>query len=217
MDGTRSILDVAARSGARVLFLSSGAVYGPQTGPVAEDCPLSPDPTDPESTYGQAKRLAENLCAVATRSGNADTVLARLFAFVGPRIPTNAHSAAGNFLADAVAARPIVVRGDGLARRSYLYTGDLPEWCWALLVRGRSGAAYNVGSPEPVTIKELAYRTAALNPPGLGVDVLGQPSDGVPPWYVPSTSLAQAELGLQLRTPLDTSLTKTYDWLASRR
>lgn len=217
VDGTRSILDVAARNGARVLFLSSGAVYGPQTGIVAEDSPLSPDPTDPASTYGQAKRLAENLCAVATQSGDADTVLARLFAFIGPRIPTDAHFAAGNFLADAAAGRPIAVRGDGLARRSYLYTGDLPEWCWTLLVRGRSGAAYNVGSPDPITIKELAYRTAALRPPGLEVQVLGQPSDPVPPWYVPSTMLAQAELGLQPRTPLDASLRKTYDWLASRR
>ena len=59
----------------------------------------------------------------------------------------------------------IVVRGDGLPRRSYLYTGDLPEWCWALLVLlARSRAAYNVGSPDPVTVKELACRTAELVP-----------------------------------------------------
>ena len=84
IDGARSILEAAARNSARVLFLSSGAVYGPQTGPVAQDCLLSPDPTDPASTYGHAKRLAENLCAVATQSGDADAVVARLFAFVGP-------------------------------------------------------------------------------------------------------------------------------------
>jgi nucleoside-diphosphate-sugar epimerase len=216
VDGTRSVLEVAARNSARVLFLSSGAVYGPQTGPVAEDCLLSPDPMDPASTYGHAKRLAENLCAVATHTGGGDTVVARLFAFVGPRIPTDAHFAAGNFLGDAAAGRPIVVRGDGLPRRSYLYTGDLPEWCWALLVRGRSGAAYNVGSPDPVTVKELACRTAELSPQPLEVRVLGEPSDQIPPWYVPSTRLAQVELGLKPRTSLSLALRKTYDWLASR-
>jgi UDP-glucuronate decarboxylase len=217
VDGTRSILAIAARNSARVLFLSSGAVYGPQTGVVTEDCRLSPDPTDPGTSYGQAKRLAENLCAVATQSGQAEAVLARLFAFVGPRIPTDAHFAAGNFLGDAVAGRPITVRGDGLARRSYLYTGDLPEWCWSLLVRGRSGVAYNVGSPEPITIKDLASRAAALSPGGLDVEVLGQPSDRLAPWYVPSTRLAQREFGLEPRTSLDVALKKTYDWLASNQ
>jgi nucleoside-diphosphate-sugar epimerase len=217
VDGTRSVLEVAARNTARVLFLSSGAVYGPQTGRVAEDCMLSPDPMDPASTYGHAKRLAENLCAVATQTGGAETVVARLFAFVGPRIPTDAHFAAGNFLRDAAAGRPIVVRGDGRPRRSYLYAGDLPEWCWSLLVRGRSGAAYNVGSPDPITVEELACRTAELSPKALEVRVLGEPSDHIPPWYVPSTRLAKIELGLEPRTSLALGLRKTYDWLASRR
>ena len=74
-----------------------------------------------------------------------------------------------------------------------------------------------MGSPEPITIKELACRTAELSPQGLEVQVLGEPSDQIPAWYVPSTRLAQTELGLQPRTPLAVALRKAYDWLASRR
>src|SRR5581483_1431185 len=130
--------------------------------PVAEDAPTAPDALDPRSSYGNAKRLAENLCAISTQAGRADVVVGRLFAFVGPRIPLDAHFAIGNFLHDALEGRPIVVRGDGQARRSYLYAGELPEWCWALLARGRSGAAYNVGSPQGVTIADLAGLVAKL-------------------------------------------------------
>ena len=152
VEGTREVLRAAATKGARVLFLSSGAVYGRQHAAVAEECEGAPDPMDPRSSYGQAKRLAENLCAIATQAGRADVVVARLFAFVGPRIPLGAHFAVGNFLQDALERRPVLVQGDGQARRSYLYAGDLPEWCWAPLARGRAGVAYNVGSPDPVSI-----------------------------------------------------------------
>ena len=88
---------------------------------------------DPRSAYAEAKRLAETMFAAATESGDVEAVVARLFAFIGPRIPLDAHFAAGNFLRDALAGRPVEVHGDGQPRRSYLYAGDLPEWCWALL------------------------------------------------------------------------------------
>ena len=214
VEGTREILSAAATNGARVLFLSSGAVYGRQQSAVAEDCRDAPDPMDPRSSYGLAKLLAENLCAIATQARQADAVVARLFAFVGPRIPLTAHFAVGNFLQNALQSQPIVVRGDGQAMRSYLYAGDLPEWCWALLARGRAGVAYNVGSPDPVSIGDLAQQAAELPRPSVEVRVV-QPPSGVPEWYVPCTDRAEGELGLRPRTPLGTSLRKTYEWFLS--
>ncbi len=211
--GTRAVLDAAAVTHARVLFLSTGLVYGQQNESIAEDILTAPDTLEPRWAYGQAKRLAETLCAAAVEAGEVQAVVARLFAFVGPRIPLRAHFAVGNFLDDALAGRKIVVRSDGEARRSYLYTGDLPEWCWALLLRGRSGAAYNVGSPDAISIGELAHRAAALPPAPLEVSILGGPSIGAPSWYVPSTRRAESELGLQPRTPLDAALSKTFEWL----
>lgn len=213
VDGTRAVLEVAARSAARVLFLSSGAVYGPQQAPVAEDAPGGPDPLDPRSAYGEAKRLAENLCAAATAAGDAACVIARCFAFVGPGIPIRAHYAAGNFLGAALERRPIVVEGDGRPRRSYLYSGDLPEWCLALLARGRSGRAYNVGSPSALTILELARRCGDLGAGGLPVEVRMPPGEGPAPWYVPVTRRAEEELGLSVRTPLPAALSATLRFL----
>lgn len=213
--GTQEVLEVAGRNHARVLLLSSGAVYGPQVGAVAEECTTAPDRRGARSAYAQAKRAAETLCATATATGHVTAVVGRLFAFVGPRIPLDAHFAAGNFLRDAIAGTPIEVVGDGRPVRSYLYAGDLAEWCWALLARGRPGTAYNVGSPVPVTVEELARRVARLPVPPVDVHVLGSPGEGPPEVYVPSTRRAERELGLQAHTDIDAALHKTYEWLLS--
>jgi nucleoside-diphosphate-sugar epimerase len=213
VDGTRRMLEIAQRSRSRFLFLSSGAVYGPQTAPVGEECLLAPDPLDPRSAYGEAKRLAENLCASASAAGDVDAVIARLFAFVGPRIALNSQLAAGNFIEDALAGRPIRVAGDGRPLRSYLYCGDLPEWIWAIAARGCSGKAYNVGSPDAVSILELAHLAAALAEEPSSVEVALDPGSDPAPCYVPVTDLALTELGLAPRTPLPEGLARTAAWM----
>ena len=212
IDGTRHIIDIASRSRARVLFLSSGAVYGQHTTPVLEDAPALLDPLEPASAYGEAKRLAENFCAVATKEGQVDAVIARLFAFVGPGIPLGAHYAVGNFLGDVLAGRDVVVRGDGRPLRSYLYCADLSEWCWALISRGRSGRAYNVGSPEAISIRDLAERVAGLVRPRASVRVLLPSGEGPAPCYVPVTELSFEELQLAPRVELEEGLNRTFAW-----
>lgn len=215
VDGTQAVLEAGARTKARILFLSSGAIYGPRTEPVAEaDVTGGPDPLDPRAAYGNAKRLAETLCAAATGDGAVEAVVARLFTFIGPRLPTDRHYAAGNFLDDARRGRTISVLGDGRSRRSYLYAGDLPEWCWAVMSRGATGAAYNVGSPDALAIADLAHRIAALADKRVDVEILGTPDEHPPACYVPVTTRADQELALRPRTDLDTAIRKSLAWLS---
>ena len=213
LDGTRRIIDIASRSRARLLFLSSGAIYGSQVKPVSETERSAPDPLKPASSYGEAKRMAENYCAIAASEGQVDPVVARLFAFVGPGIPLDAHYAAGNFLSDLLTGRQIDVKGDGRPLRSYLYCGDLPEWCWALINRGQSSSAYNVGSPEPISIRHLAESVAAIGKPKRDVRVALSPGDGPAPCYVPVTDRAIRELSLVPRVGLEQALIRTFTWL----
>ncbi|NEU12962.1 NAD(P)-dependent oxidoreductase [Methylobacterium sp. BTF04] len=214
IDGTRRVLAFAARAGVRrLLYVSSGAIYGRQP----PDLPTIPetyagacDPLDPRSAYGQAKRLAEQLCAIANARGDTEAVVARAFAFVGPGLPLDAHFAIGNFIRDALGGGTIVVAGDGRPLRSYLYAGDLAAWLVTLLVRGNAGEAYNVGSDHAVDIAALARRVGALIPAANGVEIRGQAvGDPARERYVPSIAKARGQLGLDVWTPLDAAIVKT--------
>lgn len=219
VEGTRRVLALAAeRSAARMLLTSSGAVYGrqpPGLAHVAEDFAGGPDPLDPRSAYGEGKRAAEMLCCLAARGGLPVTV-ARGFAFVGPHLPLDTHFAIGNFIRDAVAGGPLLIGGDGTPYRSYLYASDLVEWLVRILLDGRAGRAYNVGSEEAVSIRELAERVArvagTLRPdrPAPEVRVARVPTPGAAAdRYVPDCTRARMELGLVPTTSLDESIRRT--------
>lgn len=211
--GTRRVLDLAVERGAgRLLFLSSGAVYGAQpweVGHVAEDWHGGPDPRDPKSSYGEGKRAAELLCAIYGQQFGLDVVTSRIFALLGPLLSLDIHFAAGNFIRDAMAGRAIRIESAGTAVRSYLYAADLTAWLWLMLLRAPRGATWNMGSEEAVSIADLARRTAAVLG-GPGVEVLGQADAGWNPGrYVPSTSLVRQGLGVAPTITLDAAIRRT--------
>lgn len=211
--GTRNALDLALTGGAqRMLFLSSGAVYGAQPIEhlyVPEDWTGGPDPRDPRSAYGEGKRAAELLCAIYGKQFGLDVVTARIFALLGPLLALDIHFAAGNFIRDAMAGETIRVEGSGQAVRSYLYLADLTVWLWAMLIDAPTGATWNVGSEEAVSIADLAQRTASLLG-AAGVEILGRPDPG---WnagrYVPSTAAVRRGLGVAPTIGLDAAIRRT--------
>jgi nucleoside-diphosphate-sugar epimerase len=216
--GTRHTLDYAAGVGAkRFLFLSSGAVYGPQPSNVthiAENHLGGPDPLLPGSGYGEGKRVAEHLCCMLANANGFEATIARCFAFSGPHLPLNSNYAVGNFIGDVLAGRPIRIQGDGTPYRSYLYAADLAVWLWALLVRGKNGRAYNVGSDEDLTIASLAKAVAEVAGAGQGVQIAQQPKPGASVLrYLPSIERARTELGLECRIRLKEGIRRTLDWL----
>jgi nucleoside-diphosphate-sugar epimerase len=211
--GTRNTLDLAVERGAgRMLFLSSGAVYGAQPWEVphvAEDWPGGPDPRDPKSAYGEGKRAAELLCAIYGKQFGLDVVTSRIFALLGPLLSLDIHFAAGNFIRDAMAGRAIRIESAGTAVRSYLYVADLAAWLWLMLLRAPRGATWNMGSEEAVSIADLARRTAALLG-GPGVEVLGREDAGWNPGrYVPSSVLVRDQLGVAPTISLDAAIRRT--------
>lgn len=215
--GTRRVLDLAVTSGAEAMLMtSSGAIYGDQPAGLdrlPEDHRGGPDPLNPRSLYGQAKRLAEQLCAL--QSGRLRVPVARCFAFVGPHLPLDGHFAIGNFIRDALSGERILVQGDGLPQRSYLYAGDLAAWLLVILAKGQTGRAYNVGSDQAIRIADLAQRVGGLLAPGKPVVVASPPQSGAASFrnlYIPDVQRARTELGLEVWTSLDDAIRRTAAW-----
>jgi dTDP-glucose 4,6-dehydratase len=213
---TRRVLELArTRAARRLLFTSSGAVYGKQPADllhIPEDYAGAPSPTDVTSVYGQSKRISEFLCRVWSHVYGFDAVIGRLFAFAGPLLPLDANYAVGNFVRDAMAGGPVRINGDGTPYRSYLYAADLAIWLWVLLVRGEGGTAYNVGSPQEISIVDLARRVVEVAAPGAEIRIERQPVPGsLPLRYVPATDRA-AQLGLQPWIPLEEAIRRMCEW-----
>ncbi|MBI5107548.1 MAG: NAD(P)-dependent oxidoreductase [Rhodocyclales bacterium] len=197
--GSANLIRFAKAAGVRrVLYASSGAVYGRQPENVerlAEDFPADAATVSP---YGRLKQRSE---ALLLGSG-LDVVIARGFAFIGPYLPLTDKFAAGSFLRDALAGGPIRIHGDGNQLRSYLYAADLAVWLVALLASGHAGRAYNLGSDNAVSLHDLATRIAAALPRPCAV-VAGSADIAGAKRYVPDIGLARSELGLKVAIGLD--------------
>lgn len=216
VQGTHHALDCAvSKSVERFLYLSSGAVYGQQPYEIehiAEDWGGAPDCTAPRNAYAEGKRAAEMLCAIYGKQFSLNITTARIFALLGPYLPLDIHFAAGNFISNAMQGKPVVVNGNGLPCRSYLYASDLTVWLWHMLVRSAPGKAYNIGSDKSVSIRELAERVSFLLGTG-EYTVLGEHDLG---WnlgrYVPDTNLIARDLNLHRTVELDDAILKTAIW-----
>lgn len=206
-DGTLNIIKNAeAWLLQRMLYISSGGVYGVQPPEILR---MSEEYTPaPTNAYGRGKLKSEEICL----SSGVPTISARCYAFIGPYQELgNRRFAVSSFINDAIHGAPIRVR-DGNPYRSYLYAADLMVWLWTLLIEGKSGEAYNVGSSEAVTILELARMISRCVSPEVGIEVdryACEPT--MPARYVPDVTKAEG-LGLRQYTPISLGIKKTIDW-----
>jgi UDP-glucuronate decarboxylase len=215
--GTKNVLDFAESARVkRLLFLSSGAVYGMRSSgdmPPSEESHSSLRMVDTRSTYGEVKRCAELLCSIHQEAGLSEVVIARCFAFIGPHLALSGGYAVGNFVRDALAGNELTISGDGTALRSYLYASDMAAWLLKILGRGSPGEIYNVGGRTPISIAELAYSVARQLAPGAQVRILQPIADGTgAEQYVPDTTKAVSKLGLSESVPLERGIAKFGDW-----
>jgi dTDP-glucose 4,6-dehydratase len=216
--GTDALLRAAVRLERvnRIAHVSSGLIYGPQPldlERIPEGFRGGADCSSVASAYGEAKRVAETYCAAYRSEHRLPTLNVRPFAFLGPHQYLDRPWAVNNFLQDALRGGPIRILGNAETVRSYLYPSDLVVWLSTMLVHGRPGHDYNLGSPEAVTLGDLAQRIAGASPrrPRVQSSAPGQ-RPAHPSRFVPDTSQVASELGLRLTVDLDEAIRRTMAW-----
>ena len=207
ISGTKRVLDFAKHCGAkRILYISSGAAYGPQPPDlerIGEDFPCHP-----VTEYGIAKYEAERMCL----DSGVESVIARCFAFVGPYLNRNIHFAIGNFIRDCLANHDIEIKGDGTPYRSYLYADDLVKWLFTILFEGEAGQAYNVGSDQAISIRELAETVRRVLHSDNQIVIRGKPVPGqAPSRYVPDIGKIRRQLKVRIETGLENAVLKAVE------
>lgn len=209
LDGTKNIINIAKKMNVKkLLFTSSGAVYGEQYESIKSF--KESYSGSPITYYGKAKKISEQLFL----DSNINVSIARCFAFVGPYLNLDIHFAIGNFIRDVIQNKNIIIKGDGRPLRSYLYTADLVIWLFTILLNSEDKSIYNVGSSNEISIYNLAKKVSNLviNYTG-NIEVLAKANYNCPtPKYIPNNSKIIEELKVKENYTLDESIKRTIEW-----
>ena len=166
--GTQHMLELAHKSGSRgFLFFSSGEVYGQPADSsvmVRETDYGYLDPLSVRSCYAEGKRAGETLCACWHAQHNVPAKIVRLSHTYGPGMELNDGRVFADFVANIVAGRNIELKSDGTALRPFCYLADATIAFFLILLQGKSGEAYNVGSAQQTSILDLAETLCQLFP-----------------------------------------------------
>jgi len=167
--GTQHLLEYAVRSKAeRFMFFSSGEIYGAPlnpTEPITETSYGYLDPMNVRSCYAESKRIGETMSIAWGKQYGLDTVVVRPFHTYGPGMALDDGRVFADFVADVVAKRDIVIRGDGSEKRCFCYLADATVGFFSVLLNGANSEAYNVANPLcEISMKNLAKLIADLFP-----------------------------------------------------
>ena len=159
LKGTEHLLEYGRRHGMkRFVFISSGDVYGEGNGqPMDEDYSGYINPLNLRSCYGMAKRAAETLCISYSSQYGLDTVIARPCHVFGPRFTETDSRAYAQFFRRACAGEDIIMKSSGAQLRSWCYVVDCVKGILTVMLKGKSGEAYNIADPSMcLSIREFA-------------------------------------------------------------
>lgn len=199
----------------RLVNVSSGLVGGDVAGVgrLNEDDLFACDFRRPHAVYLEAKRAAENLCALYASQFRLPVSTVRPFTFLGPYQSLDRPWAVNDFLRGALLRGEVRLLGDGSTQRSYLYGSDAAWWLLNVMLKGRDGGCYNLGSDAAIRHADLAVMIASLIEPRPRV-VIGtmQASLNRAHDFLPDVSRIIKEFGLRQTCSLTNALLKTIEW-----
>jgi UDP-glucose 4-epimerase len=173
--GTVSLMEAMRDVGVRrVIFVSSGAVYGEQ-----KEQPLSESTIpNPGSPYAVSKLAAEYYVRTIGGLWGIETTILRVFNAYGPGQPLPAAHAPviARFLRQASGGGSLVIHGEGHQTRDYVFLDDVVE---ALAVAATAPKMdrriINIGSGIETSVIELAHQVLQILPNG---EILHNGSEG---------------------------------------
>ncbi len=145
--GTLHVLEAARANRCKVVFASTGLVYGDQAGPFTEDMACKPI-----DFYGYSKFAAEELIRLFSRKYGCAHAILRAAVLYGP------GQSGPMFIPSIIKA---LLNGEAFAMtkgeqtRDFVYIDDFTA-ALTLMATSRHEGTYNVGSAEAVTMKETA-------------------------------------------------------------
>jgi len=187
--------------------------------------PLVPQPT-PEtkppslsSVYALSKYDQERLCLMIGRAYGIPTVALRFFNVFGTRQSlSNPYTGVlAIFASRLLNERPPLIFEDGLQRRDFVHVSDVVQACrLAMDTPAAAGRAFNVGSGDAYTVREIADLMAAVLEKPIDPEICGQYRVGDIRHCFADITLARDVLGYEPAVTLEDGLIELAEWLSHR-
>ncbi len=208
--GTVSLMEAIRDVGVRrVVFISSGAVYGEQPiQPLREDMP-----PNPRSPYAVSKLAAEYYVHTIGSLWNIETVVLRVFNAYGPgqNLPPSHPPVIPNFLRQAVRGGTLVIHNKGIQTRDYVFVDDVVNaMVAAATALDVNRCIINIGSGTETSIQELAHLVLKITQSNAEVVYNPHGDPGVSRMCADLT-LAREKLGYRVRVSLEEGLRLTLE------
>ena len=208
--GTVTLMEAMRDVGVRrVIFISSGAIYGDQ--PIQ---PLKEDAIPfPRSPYAVSKLAAEYYIRTIGALWGIETVCLRVFNAYGPgqHIPPVHAPVIPNLLRQSSLAGTVVVHGDGVQTRDYVYVDDVVNaMAAAATAPNVNQAIINVGSGKDTSVRELVRLVLEIT--GGHPEVVFNPrTERGPSRMCADLTLAREKLNYQPTIPIEMGLRMTLE------
>ena len=208
--GTVSLMEAMRDVGVRrVVFVSSGAVYGDQG-----EQPLDEhSPPNPHSPYAVSKLSAEYYVRTIGNLWAIETLSLRVFNAYGPgqNLPPSHPPVIPNFIRQAVRGGTLVVHSDGRQTRDYVFVDDVVNAMVAAATADEiNRLVINVGSGVETSVRELANQVLDVTK-GKAEIMFNPRNDPGVSRMCADLSLARERLGYRSRISLTEGLRLTLE------
>jgi nucleoside-diphosphate-sugar epimerase len=210
-EGSRHLLELCRRTGAKFFLASTSECYGdPEVHPQPESYWGLVNPIGPRSVYDEAKRYAEAITMAYHRHHGVSCRIIRVFNTYGPRMDPDDGRVVTNFIKQALQGQSLTIYGDGAQTRSFQYVSDLIAGIRALMDLEFSEPV-NLGNPEEFTMLELVTLVQELVGSTLPIEHWPLPQDD-PRQRKPDISRARALLGWEPQVRVRDGLARSIEW-----
>jgi dTDP-L-rhamnose 4-epimerase len=173
-----------------------------------------------KSVYALTKFDQERLCLMIGQAYRVPTVAARFFNVFGPRQAlSNPYTGVlAIFAARLLNRRPPMIYEDGEQRRDFVSVYDVARALrLALEAPDAAGHAFNIGSGQSASVREIASRLAAvLDADDIEPEITGNYRVGDIRHCFADISRARAVLGYEPQITLDAGLMELAAWLSGQ-
>ncbi len=219
IQGTRNMLELAQENSARFIFFSSSEIYGDPDAkfvPMKEDYRGNVSCQGPRACYDESKRVGETLCYIFNTMKGTKTNTIRPFNVFGPGMQEKDYRVLPNFASRIKSSKPLDVYGTGNQTRTFCYITDAMIGFLLVILKGKSGEAYNIGNREPeISMLELINKIEKVTNKKVDFNIIQYPDTypaDEPNRRAPDISKANLHLLYQPKVDIEEGLRRFLEW-----